>query len=494
MIERLTSSFNPEGEKYNPRQRLFLDTVLGVMSRSQRLEILKDKIKKYPSDGDPDQLQGIVNMADDLQQLITDDPRFFFYGGGVSGGKSTVAMSLLCIFAGVLFKNSRWHIVRESMTSIEQNVVPSLNEVLRYSEGLYWKKSKSDYFVQFPNGSRISLIGENYDRDKDLNKFKGLQSNGFLLEQIEELQEATFDKCIERAGRWYQAEGFPKPIVMATFNPTYGWLKEKIHDKHKTGELKKSYYYLQALPKDSPWNTEEQWAGWENMDPDAYARFIEGKWDIEIKNQFFNWFDEKKNVSKEALTIDYGQYIVLSFDFNVDPMTAILAQTDGHTWAKVIKEFRIDNSDTYGLCDLIKPVISGLEHLVVVTGDASGNNRMSGTRGHINHYQIIMIELGLRVEQFQVPKQNPFISDSRVFMNSLFYKLPSFLIDPSCEYLIRDLKFLETEIDQNGKVGIKKSGVSKMLSIDSKELGHQSDNLRYFAHTMLYDWFKFPKS
>jgi hypothetical protein len=146
------------------------------------------------------------------------------------------------------------------------------------------------------------------------------------------------------------------------------------------------------------------------------------------------------------------------------------------------------------MCQAIREDIRGREHVVRITGDASGQNRMSGARGHVNHYQIIQTELGLNLSQFEVPTVNPGISDSRTFMNSLIYRLPEFHIDPSCERLIEDLKFLETDIDREGRVVIKKSGVNKSLAINNYQIGHLSDTLRYFAHVTMYNWIKIHRS
>ena len=336
-------------------------------------------------------------------------------------------------------------------------------------------------------------MAEGFDRDKDLDRFKGLMTNGFLLEQAEELQYDLFQKAIERAGRWFGVKVMPPPIILATFNPTFGWLKKRIHDNYRDGTLKAPYYYLQALPDDNPWNTAEQWNSWQNLDPETYARFIRGEWDIKISNQFFHSFNRERNVSKEEIEIDLSEDLWLSFDFNVDPMTCILGQSDGRSWLRVIHEFREPNSDTYSLCERIRPFIYGREHLVKITGDAAGSHRISGARGHINQYQIIQTELGIPNDQFHVPSANPFLADSRVFMNSLLFRLPEFKIGPYCEYLMSDLMFVETELNRSGEITIRKSGLNTNLQVDNHEIGHLSDCLRYFAHVVLYDWFRWEK-
>ena len=173
-------------------------------------------------------------------------------------------------------------------------------------------------------------------------------------------------------------------------------------------------------------------------------------------------------------------------------MTCVLAQTDYHSFIRVIKEFRIPDSDTYGMCEAIKPYILGYEPNTIVTGDASGKNRMAGTKGHINNYQIIKEQLG--VTRFQVPSVNPLISDSRPFFNSLLQRLPEFVLDESCEYSIKDLKYVLVGTDPDGNMGIQKAGINEYLGVDNKTLGHLLDCLRYLAHTTFTDWLSIPKS
>lgn len=480
----VTVDLNPQSKKHNPKQREYFDAVMGAVSRSHKLEKLKQKIQNY-SGGD-DQLELIQLSFDELQTQVNEDCRYFMYGGAVSGGKSIISMAILVMLCEI-YPNSRWHIIRKASTDLDRTVKETMREILGDAE-VPLKRSRSDEYYLFKNGSRIYLMAESFNADKDLNRFKGLLTNGFLLEQMEELQKATFFKAIERAGRWHGVKGvMPPPLIFGTFNPTFGWLKKDIHDLKMKGQLEKPYYYLQALPNDNPWNTDEQWRSWSNMDEESYARFIEGLWDIPLANQFFSAFKRERNVG-HGLKLDTRHDIYVSFDFNVDPMTCVIGQSDGRTFVRALKEFRQPDSDTYALCELVKEYIKGYEHIVIITGDASGNNRMSGTRGHINQYNIIKEQLDLKWEQFEIPSVNPLIADSRTFMNSLFSKLPEFLVDSSCEHLINDLMYVESIIDLNGNIGIKKKGTNKYMSLSNNELSHLSDCLRYFVHRAMITW------
>lgn len=176
-------------------------------------------------------------------------------------------------------------------------------------------------------------------------------------------------------------------------------------------------------------------------------------------------------------------------------MTCLLIQTDGFRWSKVIKEYRIENSDTYEMCRVIKEDIGHMMHMVTVTGDASGKNRLSGTRGHINHYNIIMSELGLGLSQFKVPTVNPGISESRVFINSLLSRLPELFVDEEkCPYLVKDLRFCLADTDSQGKIMIQKTGKNKHAGMDNSQMGHLLDCFRYGHHAAFINWLEIPRS
>lgn len=488
----ITASFVNGGDKPTPKQRKFVMEVLRVASESQQLQLAKKELPNH--EPDTEAYRALAEKIEELEVKVKNNDKFFFAGGAIRGGKTIMCLAILCILCK-LYPRSRWHIIRKSNKNLQSTVLKSLEALLANTEGLYWKRSDKEYFVQFKNGSRIYMTSEAYDRDKQLTKFLGLELNGVLFEQLEELREETYTRVMTRLGSFYGVKGPMPPIIMlSTFNPTYNWLKTAIHDKWKKGKLDPGYYYMELLPRDNPYVTQDQWEMWKNLPDDEYQRMIEGIWDIKVKHQFCYAFDPKRNISPIPLAIDWRYDVWLSFDFNVDPMTCILAQTDYESFIRVIREFRIENGDTYMMCEAIKPFIKGYEASVRVTGDATGKNRMAGTRGHINHYQIIKEELGLGNTQFKVPSVNPLISDSRVFVNALLQKLPEFVFDETCEETIKDVRFVVIDMDREGNVAIKKTGSNEVLTVDNKTLGHLLDCVRYLTSATFTNWLKIPKS
>ena len=421
--------------------------------------------------------------------------RFIYYGGAIRGGKTFGTLGIFVLLCK-MYAGSRWHVIRKSYPDLLRSTIPSMEKLLK-GASVRWNRSTSNYYVEFPNESRIYFVSENSKQDPLLESFLGLESNGFLLEQEEELTPKARERAKERAGSWYDVKPhIPPPFIFSTFNPTFGHLKEEVYTPWKFGSLEAPSYFISAKPSDNPFVTAEQWRNWKQLDPKAYATMIEGDWEIEIEGAFAYAYDEKKHLG-DGLKVTDGRDLWLSFDFNVDPMTCVVFQTDHRSWFKVLREFRIENSDTYEMCAAINRWLKDevLVNRLKVTGDASGMNRISGAREHINHFEIIRTELGVLEHDFHVPSANPFITDSRVFVNAVLANLKDFLLDAgTTEYLRKDLLFTLVSAENNGKIGIVKGGMNPYAGVDNSKIGHLLDCLRYGMHVTLADFLKIPRS
>ena len=439
--------------KANKRQIEYVSAILSICALYQKKHKAKVLFDSLDSE-DPKYYEARRDYVL-TQRACLHAKRELFYGGGIRGGKTyagLAALVLMCKF----FPGSRGVVVRKNMPSV-QTAINSMRKVLGTAE-VYWKQNSKETFVQINNGSRIYFVAENYAQDKQLTKFLGMEFNFVLFEQLEEITIEGYNMIKSRVGSWYQVRGaMPPALVLGNFNPTFGWLKKEIYDKWAKGELEWYRDFYVALAKDNPHVTPEQEMQWATLDTVTKARMIRGEWNIEVRNSFLYAFKRGRN-TRPNLQIDPRYNIWLSFDFNVDPMTCSVCQTDRTTFFRVIKSYKIPNSDTYDICRYLKPLIKGREHLVKVTGDASGKNRISGAKAHMNHYQIIAAELGLKDDQFELFGSNPGISENRVLMNSLCENFPEFVVDESLTECIEDLEFTTTSLDRDRKLIINKTG------------------------------------
>jgi hypothetical protein len=411
--------------------------------------------------------------------------RFFFYGGAIRGGKTYVCLYILVVLAR-LFPKSRWHIFRSDFPELEDTTIPSMEKLLG-AEGrdFIWKRKPSNYHVVFSNGSKIFFKSENLARDPELKWMLGLETNGIFLEQMEGVSETLFGRAIERLGSWYIAPNMPPPLLFGTFNPTDTWVKKKLYDKwhnpDKYGPLPDNWFYQEALPSDNPFVTSDQWKNWNNLDPISYNQLIKSVWKFMNDAKLFAYsFDEEKHVvdvtkeeGKKIMEPNRALPLKLIFDFNVDPMTCLVAQNNQLSSARIIAEYRLRDSDIFEVLARIKSDWIAAGYFVVATGDASGRARQGAVKGKRSYIQILKSELDLSSNQLQFPKKNPSVADSRIVMNSVFHRHPDFKISSACQFLIDDLSTVK--VDDEGDID-KKSDKLKT---------HLLDNCRYFMWNYL---------
>src|SRR4030095_9790416 len=223
------------------------------------------------------------------------------------------------------FPRSRWHVVREDMPALKGTSIPSMEKLIGFSRNWRWRRDSSNYFLEYTNGSRIFFKGENITSDPELNDFLGLETNGILLEQAEELNQKTFDISLSRTGSWY-IDPMPPAFIFMTFNPSQTWTKAKLYDPWIAGELPPTFHYQPALPKDNPYVTEDQWKAWQLMADRYKAQFIEGDWtDFDIGNNAWAFaFNDGKHVGFPEL--NRAEPLYLSFDFNRNPISCSIIQ------------------------------------------------------------------------------------------------------------------------------------------------------------------------
>jgi hypothetical protein len=399
--------------------------------------------------------------------------RQFFFGGAIRGGKTFVCLFIFYCLAK-LFPKSRWHVFRSDFPELEDTTIPSMEKLIGREdcEEFRWKRKSSNYHIEFANGSKIFFKSENLMQDPELKWMLGLETNGILLEQMEGLSEKLYSRAIERVGSWY-LPSMPIPLILGTFNPTDTWVKDKIYDPWVLGKLPASMDFTEALPKDNPYVTPEQWANWENLDPVSRAQLIEGIWQFLQDVKLFAYSFKKDKHVIDVQTEEGARFmqplkqlpIYAIFDFNVDPITCLICQRYKTDWAKVIAEYRLRNSDIFALTKQVRDDWG--DYYLIATGDASGRARTAITKGNRSYVKIIKAELKLSDRQMQFPRSNPSVRNTRILMNSLFHKHGNIWISSACPFLIDDLRTVK--VNEKGEIDKHK---------DARKT-HLLDDLRY---------------
>lgn len=237
--------------------------------------------------------------------------------------------------------------------------------------------------------------------------------------------------------------------------------------------VKLTYTSTHTTYFDNPFVTPQRiaflnWLG--DSDPYYYTIFCEGKWgNIKPGTPFIFNFDKNKHIIK-GLEYLPNLPIIFSFDFNVEPIVCMVGQVDNYSKVRILDEYRLMNSDIEELCARLKSDYS--DKMIIVTGDASGQNRTALKRD-LTYYKSIKTELGLSIGQFKVPGANPPVKTTRVLCNALLGKHENYLFSDRVPYLILDIE--KCEVDIHG-------GIDKTKD---KHQSHLLDAWRYFNWSFL---------
>ena len=408
-------------------------------------------------------------QLDFLEAVFSKKYNFVLFGGSIRGGKTFVAIGAGLLLAK-MYPKSKWVIVRNTLQTLKLNTIPS-----------FWKVCPTKFVqsynqdiqtVTFTNGSQIIFLGENYADDKDLNRFKGLECNGFILEEMNELQEVTFNKCIERAGS-HIIEKQPPPLIMGTCNPTNNWVKDKIYNRWKSNDMPDNWLYIPSKITDNPYIPADYLESLKSMPKYQYEVFVEGNWDIQLKvgGEFYKSFELEKHVG--ACSYDPLLPLHVSFDENVNPYLPVgIFQIERSNIKQIYEIAGVNPNNTIkSVCSEICKKYAGHNAGMFVYGDAtSRKDDVKLEKGH-NFFTLIREELKQFSPQMRVSSSNPSVAMRGYFINRVLennFDGITIKIDDRCKRTINDFiltkeaadgtKNKEMETDPNTKVRSQKTG------------------------------------
>lgn len=409
---------------------------------------------------------------------------FILYGGAIRGGKTFAgigALLLLCKF----FPGSRWAIVRDSLATLKRNTIPSFWKIV--PESFVKSYNQDTQTVTMKNGSQIIFFAENYDQDKELNRWKGLEVNGFLLEEINELQEKSFNKAIERAGSHIikGRKKQPPPVILGTCNPAHNWVRTNIYYPWKNGTLIPDWLYIPAKIFDNPFISPEYLKALENMPKYEYDVFVNGDWEIELKTggEFYKSFILDKHTGH--FNYDDECPLHISFDENVNPyITATVWQIHGEDQNQLrqIKEFCLPspNNTVRKLCDAIKNEYRGHDCGMFIYGDSTSQKADTKLEKGHNFFTLIMDHLEMFNPVKRVPRSNPSVVMRGNFMNQIWdkgFQGITIKVDRGCVNSVADYNNLKEDSDGTKS---KKKVRNPDTGVSYEQYGHTSDANDYF--------------
>lgn len=298
-------------------------------------------------------------------------------------------------------------------------------------------------------GKRIDIVGGGFVEFWSMENYDSIRGRKYKRVIID---EAAINHSDKLKTAWEQAI---RPLLTdlrgdAFFFSTPKGKKHYFYDLSKKTR-KDNWAFFQMPTAANPYISIEEIEDAKVMlPPTVFAQeYLAEFTDMKSDKLFIFSFNKDKHVPFKPIEYDPKYPIILSVDFNVSPMTALICQHDIHyRFIHVIREYRTLNSDVYELCDMIKKDYD--VRRLLVTGDAAGWSRQAGVRGHKSMFDIIQTQLGLNFTQIRTPRGKPagYVSEKRNLTNALFSKHPDFKISSECAFLIDDL--LNVEVTSSG--------------------------------------------
>lgn len=403
-----------------------------------------------------------------------------FFAGGAGAGKSLL-ISVFQILRRIQYPGTVGLVARYSATDLRDTTMRTFQRWwTEYGQfnalGVTMEIKGAPPSAVFSNGS-VTMFRHLKPKDADAHNFGSLELTDLCVDEMPECEEDAVKILMSRVRHKLIAN---KRAVLCAGNPSDNWVMRRYvqNDDGTPVTPDESILFIPATLDDNP--DELFRKQYEDslgiLDEYDRNRLRHGIWGGRRDNDSpFFWNHGFIKVSRSELSPD--AFLWLSFDFNFDPTTCIVAQYRGGEGLFVIQEI-IVKGGTEVLCDRIAE--SGILEQnipIFVTGDSSGSkaNTAAGREPdgrHLSDFLIIEKKLNLSRTQFKGTQgSNASLVFSAKLVNYFLQKLPVH-IDPSCRELLKDLRTAVRTQD---------GGLLKDRTAHKQDAG---DAFRYLIHAL----------
>jgi Terminase large subunit, T4likevirus-type, N-terminal/Terminase RNaseH-like domain len=300
-------------------------------------------------------------------------------------------------------------------------------------------------------------------------EFERLRGSNLAWFGLDELTYAPREAWLRLEGRLRDPKA-ARLCGFAVWTPKgFDWVHERF-----VGSLVEGYETVRARPFENQFLLERV--------PDYYQRLkhsYDGRfYEQEVLGQYLEltagrvYFAFERSGNVAEVEIAAGRPLLWALDFNVDPMSSVVAQMDGGE-VRVLDEIVLNRASTYDACTEFGNRFAEHAGGLVIYADASGARRQTSGTTDVEILKKFVSERAYGDVRFRIPKANPAVRDRVTLMNS---KLESaagerkLLVHPRCKELIKD--FEQVMYKENSQV-IDKDRDPKRT--------HLSDALGYLA-------------
>jgi hypothetical protein len=356
--------------------------------------------------------------------------RFKGFSGPVGSGKSQT----LCYEALMLsYRNpGRTGLIgAPTFPMLRDSTLASLIEILKSKQIRFEMNRAHSYLELTDTRSKILL--------RSLEEFERLRGSNLAWFGIDELTYAPKEAWLRLEGRLRDTKA-ERLCGFAAWTPKgYDWVYERFIASPVAGyetviaNAFENRFLLQRIP-----DYYERLK--ESYDANFYQQEVLGNYLSMSGGRVYQAFDRVKSVAEAE--VNPWVPLMWALDFNVDPMSSVVAQVEGER-VTVLDEIVLSRASTHDACAEFMERFPGHAPGLIVHADATGTRmQTSGTS------DVKILRASLRTGRygevtFRIPKSNPPVKDRVRLMNA---KLASaagermLMVHPRCKELIKDFE------------------------------------------------------
>jgi hypothetical protein len=307
----------------------------------------------------------------------------------------------------------------------------ALLEVLERNRIPHELNRSENFLVLTEAGSRILLRAvEEYER---------LRGSNLAWFGVDELTYAPEEAWLRLEGRLRDPKA-TRLCGFAVWTPKgFDWVHRRFIAERVDG-----YETIQAEPFENRFLLEKIPDYYERLRSSYDARLFEQ----EVLGSYLHltagrvYYAFERNANVQECPLDEGRPLLWALDFNVDPMSSVIAQRDGdRLW--VVDEIVLSRSTTRQACEEFQARFSSHASGVRVYADATGGRQQSTGRSDVGILREFFGTGEYGGVKFCVPTSNPAVRDRVHLMNAMLGSADGrrkLMVSPRCKELIKDLE------------------------------------------------------
>ena len=273
---------------------------------------------------------------------------------------------------------------------------------------------------------------------RSVDDFERLRGTNLAWFGVDELTYCPEEAWLRLEGR-LRDPGAKRLCGFAVWTPKgFDWVYERFLAKPVLG-----YETVLAQPMENRHLLEQIPDFYERLKHSYDARFFQQ----EVLGQYLSisagqaYYNFDRSMTVRNCKIDPNRSLFWALDFNVDPMSSIVAQVYGDS-VNVVDEISLARATTWDACEEFLSRYPN-SHGLTVYGDASGNSmKTTGPRDGEAISKFFRMRNIQRVK-VELPPQNPAVRERVVLMNTKLLDAAGerrLFVDPRCVELIKDLE------------------------------------------------------